>query len=144
MDDQLIPLTDFEELSDATAGHDILRYVSIPGFLGQEKNAILYFIGRNLARQINITKNEDLFYLFEKFRWGTLDLVKDRRRTLTFHLMSDDVAKRLLSPLKTDYRLEAGFIAEAIEKIYGRKCECTETINERLYRVQFKVTFTHD
>src|SRR5699024_8388913 len=111
MEEKLIPLAHFAELPIETAGHDVLRYVSLPDFLGLEKDAILYFLGRNLARQINIEKIEDLYYLFETFRWGSLDLLKDRRRTLTFHLMSDDVAARMISPFETDYRLEAGFLA---------------------------------
>jgi len=142
MEEKLIPLSHFDELPESTVGHDVLRYVSMPSFLGQEKDSILYFIGRNLARQINIEKLEDLYFLFDKFRWGSLELVKDRRRTLTFHLMSDDVAARMVSPFQVDYRIEAGFIAEAIETITQRSCECIESINERLYRVQFKVTYT--
>lgn len=144
MDEKLIPLSHFDNLPEPTAGHDVLRYISMPDFLGQEKETILYFIGRNLARKINIETIDDLYYLFDKFRWGTLELVKDRRRTLTFHLMSDDVATRLMSPFQIDYRLESGFIAEAIEKITQRTCECTDSVNERLYRAQFKVTFTDD
>jgi len=142
MDEKLIPLAHFEELPEFTVGHDVLRYISMPNFLGNEKDSILYFIGRNLARQIEINTLDDLYYLFNKFRWGNLEMVKDRRRTLTFHLMSDDVAQRILSPFDVDFRLESGFLAEAIEKITNRPCESTETVHERLYRVQFKVTFT--
>jgi len=144
MDEKLIPLSLFEQLPKSTAGHDVLRYVSMPSFLGEEKDSILYFIGRKLARKIEIESLEDLYFLFETFHWGKLELVKDRRRTLTFHLMSDEVAERMISPFTIDYRLEAGFIAEAIEKITERTCECNESVNNRLYRVQFKVTFTDD
>lgn len=144
MDEQLISLSQFDQLPDDTAGHDVLRYVSIPNLLGDEKETVLYFIGRSLARQLNINKNEDLHYLFNKFRWGNLELIKEKKQTMTFHLMSDDVASRMMSPFEIDYRLEAGFLAEAIEKITERTCECTESISNRLYRVRFKVTFTDD
>lgn len=142
MDEKLIPLSQFDQLPDATVGHDVLRYVSIPNFLGAEKDTILYFIGRKLARQIEIKTLDDLYYLFKKFRWGSLELIKDRRKSIIFHLMSDDVAERILSPFPIDFRLESGFIAEAIEKITKRSCETNESVNERLYRVEFKVTFT--
>lgn len=144
MNDKLIPLSHFKELPKGSAGFDVLRYVSMPNFLGDEKDTILYFIGRHLSRQITIEKMEDIYYLFDTFRWGSLELVKDRRRTLTFHLMSDDLAQRMESPFEIDYRLEAGFLAESIETITERACECTETINKRLYRVQFKIVFTDD
>jgi len=142
MAEKLIPLSHFDQLPDHTVGHDVLRYVSMSQVFGEEKDSILYFIGRNLARRIAIETLDDLYYLFNKFRWGNLELIKDRRKTLTFHLMSDDVAERILSPFSVDFRLESGFLAEAIEKITRRPCECTETVNERLYRVQFKITFT--
>ena len=50
MDEKLIPLSLFEQLPESTVGHDVLRYVSMPSFLGEEKDSILYFIGRKLAR----------------------------------------------------------------------------------------------
>ena len=142
MDEKLIPLSQFDQLPKDTVGHDVLRYISMPHLLGTEKNTILYFIGRNLARQIDIQTLDDLYYLFNKFRWGSLELIKDRRKSITFHLMSDDVAERIISPFPIDFRLESGFIAEAIEKITKRSCETFESVNERLYRVEFKVTFT--
>lgn len=142
MDEKLIPLSHFDQLPENTVGHDVLRYITMPNFLGSEKDTILYFIGRNLARQIDIQTLDDLYYLFNKFRWGSLELIKDRRKSITFHLMSDDVAERIISPFPIDFRLESGFIAEAIEKITKRSCETFESVNERLYRVEFKVTFT--
>lgn len=144
MDEKLIPLSLFEKLPKATAGHDVLRYISMPKFLGDEKDTILYFIGRQLARQIEIESLDDLNYLFQTLQWGQLELVKDRRRSLLFHLMSDELVERMMSPIEVDFRLEAGFIAEAIEKITQRSCECNEAVNQRLYRVEFKVVYTDD
>lgn len=142
MDEKLIPLSHIDQLPDGAVGHDVLRYISMPHVLGPEKDTILYFIGRNLARQIDIKSLDDVYYLFKKFRWGTLELVKDRRKSLTFHLMSDDVAERIMSPFPVEFRLEAGFLSEALEKITARRCETNESVNERLYRVEFKVMFT--
>lgn len=142
MDEKLIPLSLFEKLPKATAGHDVLRYISMPKILGDEKDTILYFIGRQLARQIEIESLDDLNYLFQTLQWGQLELVKDRRRSLLFHLMSDELVERMMSPIEVDFRLEAGFIAEAIEKITQRSCECNEAVNQRLYRVEFKVVYT--
>ncbi len=144
MDEKLIPLSLFEKLPKATAGHDVLRYISMPKILGDEKDTILYFIGRQLARQIEIESLDDLNYLFQTLQWGQLELVKDRRRSLLFHLMSDELVERMMSPIEVDFRLEAGFIAEAIEKITQRSCECNEAVNQRLYRVEFKVVYTDD
>lgn len=138
----MISLAAIDEFSSETIGQDILRYVSFPQFLGHEKDTLLYFIGRNLARNIHIEKIDDIIYIFKKFQWGNLELIKDKKNNITFHLMADEIVHRLKSPLETDFKLEAGFIAEAIQTINARACECTDTLNEKLYRVSFKVFYT--
>lgn len=142
MENNLLPISTLDELPQSTAGHDILRYIGLPNLFGHEKDTLLYFVGRNLARGIDVNTLDDLIFLFQKFQWGNLELVKDKRNQLVFHLMADEVAQRIMAPITVDFRLESGFIAEAIEKITERPCECSETVNERLYRAQFKVVFT--
>lgn len=142
MSSEQISLSMLNEFDSQTIGQDIIRYVSLPSFLGQEKDILLYFIGRTLARKIHTETLDDIIYIFSKFRWGQLELVKDKKNQLIFHLMSDEVVKRIEAPVETEFRLEAGFIAEAIQNLTNRPAECSETINERLYRVQFKVVFT--
>lgn len=142
MENKQISLDTLDKFQSETIGQDILRYVTLPQFLGHEKDTLLYFIGRNLARDIHIKSIEDLVYVFQKLRWGNLELIKEKKGYLTFHLMSDDIVHRLKYPVETDFRLESGFLAETLQKITERPCECTETVSERLYRVQFKVFFT--
>src|SRR5690625_4495584 len=142
MDEQLISLSSLDKLPESTLGHDVLRYVTLPHVLGDEKDVILYFIGRNLSRKLHIEVLDDIIYVFRKFKWGQLELIKEKKKQLLFHLMSDEIVSRLQSPFETDFRLEAGFIAESITKITERPAECIETVNERLYRIEFKVVFT--
>lgn len=141
MDNNTISLTTLEEFSSATVGQDVLRYICLPEFLGGEKDNLLYFIGKNLARNIELTSLDDLYYVFDKLKWGKLELVKDKRNSMTFHLMSDEIVQRLQSSITTDFRLEAGFLAEAILKITNRTCEVTETVHEKIYRIDYKVFF---
>src|SRR5690625_3807753 len=142
MGNQLISLSTLNEFDPETIGQDVIRYVSLPSFLGHEKDTLLYFIGRTLARKIQIETLEDIVYLFAKFRWGNLELIKDKKNQMIIHLMADEVVKRLQSPIETDFRLEAGFLAEAIQTITDRPSESIETINERLYREHIRVMFT--
>src|SRR5699024_4671084 len=142
MQKEELPLHVIEQLSSETISYDILKYVSLPNVFGAEKEAIMYYVGRDLARNIEMRSMDDLLYLFDKFRWGKLELIKQKKNEMTFHLMSDDIVHRLRSPLEVDFRLEAGFLAEAIQRLYERHSECTEKVNEKLYRVQFKVIFT--
>src|SRR5699024_2294328 len=112
MSDQLISLASLDELPDSTLGYDILRYVTMLEVLCEENDSILYFIGRNLSRKFEIKVLDDLIYLFLKLKWGKLELIKEKKKQVVFHLMSDEIVSRLLAPYDTDFRLEAGFIAE--------------------------------
>ncbi|SHG80208.1 YslB family protein [Ornithinibacillus halophilus] len=136
-----ISIQELENLHTAGAGYDILRYVSLPDLLGSEKETLLYFMGKNLARKFEIEAMGDLMYFFDKVGWGKLDLFKEKRKELIFHLLSDSVVKRIESPLETDFRMEAGFLAEAIHKLKGMECECIEEVNRKLRQVEFKVIF---
>jgi len=141
MDKKTIPLTVLDEFSPNTVGQDILRYVSLPDFLGSEKDTLLYYFGKNLARILEIDTIDDIYYVFHKLQWGHLELIKDKRNYMTFHLMADEVVQRLQSSITTDFRIESGFLAESIQKLTTRSCECTEKINEKLFRIEFRVFF---
>lgn len=137
----LITLSSIDKLPKETVGQDILRYIGLQDVLGKEKDTLLYFLGRQMARKFEINSLEDLNYLFYTLRWGKLELVKEKKKHLTFHLMSDDIVERMNTSLEIDFRLEAGFIAETISFLTDRPCECIENVNERLFRADFKVHY---
>src|SRR5690625_4080162 len=141
MDKKTIPLSVLDEFTPNTVGQDILRYVSLPDFLGTEKDTLLYYFGKNLGRLMEITTIDDIYYVFNKLQWGHLELIKDKRNHMIFHLMSDEVVHRIKSSITTDFRMESGFLAESIFKLTTRPCECTEKINEKLFRIEFKLFF---
>ncbi|RDW21634.1 DUF2507 domain-containing protein [Oceanobacillus chungangensis] len=131
-----------EQLHTEGAGYDVLRYISLPELLGPEAQTLLYFMGRNLARKFTISNLEDLITIYDKLGWGKLELVKEKKKELLFHLMSDSVVLRLQAPFTVEFRMEAGFLAEAIQIIYGIECECVEEINKRIHQVEFKIVYT--
>lgn len=141
MKHDLISLSTLDEFSSDTTGQDVLRYICLPEFLGMEKENLLYFIGKRLARNLDIKTLDDIFLVFNKLHWGKLELIKDKRNKMDFHMMADAIAQRIESSINIEFLLEAGFLAEAIGIITNRPCEVTETINEKLYRVDFKLNF---
>lgn len=136
------PIKILDELHTSGAGYDLLRYFSLPNFLGSEADTILYFMGRELAQKFTIESLEDIYLISKKLGWGKMELFKEKRSHLSFTLMADSLFHRLKAPLTLDFRLEAGFLAEAIEKIHEVECECFEKVNEKIYQVQFKVVYT--
>lgn len=131
-----------EHLHTAGAGYDVLRYLSLPELLGAESSTLLYFMGRKLARQFDLRTLADLYLTFEKMGWGQLEMMKEKRKELIFSLMSDAVVHRLKAPFPVDFRMEAGFLAEAIEMIYDAGTECVESVNTKIHQVQFTVVYT--
>ncbi len=142
MDQNNISLAMLEKFPEGTIGQDVLRYVGLPRLLGHENDTLLYFFGRELARQIQGETLEDLPYIFHKLQWGNLEIIKEKKNEYTFHLMADEIVERLKSPLATEFRIEAGFIAETLQHLFQRHCECVEKVHERLYRIDFTAYFT--
>ncbi|WP_080874200.1 YslB family protein [Oceanobacillus timonensis] len=136
---QKLDVNELEQLYSDGAGYDILRYIGLPELFGEEKETLLYFLGRNVARKFEFNSLEDVSSFFEKMGLGTLDLVKEKKNVKTFNLLSEAVVTRLKSNVETDFRLEAGIIAEALQQIEGVDCECLESIHRRLKQIEFTV-----
>lgn len=130
-----------DDLHTSGAGYDILRYVGLPSLLGTEADTILYFMGKELARKFEINSFEDIYIISEKMGWGRLELVKEKKHSITFCMMADAVVYRLKSPIEVEFRLECGFISEAVEMIKNVKCECSEKINQRIHQIEFQVVY---
>ncbi|RKQ37942.1 YslB family protein [Oceanobacillus halophilus] len=137
-----LTISQLSNLHTSGAGYDVLRYISLPELLGKESNTLLYFIGRDLARKFEVDSMETLCKTFKQMGWGELELVKEKRKELTFQLMADSVVLRLQAPFETEFRLESGFLAEAIQQLLGRECECTEDVIHKIHTVKFTVIFT--
>jgi len=137
-----LSMTLLDELHTSGAGYDVLRYISLPDLFGTEADTLLYFMGKDLARSLDINTIEDICLIAEKLGWGRLELVKEKKKGLTFQLMADAVFHRLQAKFDVDFRLEAGFLAEAIQQIYGRECECNDKINHKIHLVEFTVYYT--
>jgi predicted hydrocarbon binding protein len=137
-----LPITLLDDIQSSGAGYDLLRYICLPDVFGAEAEALLYFMGRSLARKFDIQSLGDIFYIFEKVGWGRLELFKEKRNEMEFHLMADAVVQRLAMPVDTEFRLEAGFLAEAIALLKGLECECVEDVRAKIHQVVFRVVFT--
>ncbi|HLR62639.1 MAG TPA: YslB family protein [Lentibacillus sp.] len=137
-----MPVTLLDQLHTTGAGYDVIRYIGLPDIFGQESPTLLYFMGKNLSRKLDIQTVSDVVYAFDKLGWGQLELVKEKKNELIFQLMADSVVYRLNAPLYTDFRLEAGFLSESIERIKERSCECKEELYEKIHQIEFTVVFT--
>lgn len=141
MDQKKITISDIQELPTDTIGHDILRYIGLKELFIDDSDPLTYYLGKRLARRFKFESIEDIALLFHMMNWGHLNLIKEKKNELHFHLMSDHLAQKLESKFPIDFRLESGFLSEAISLLTGRVTECTEEINQRLYRAELKILF---
>jgi len=131
-----------EDLQTSGSGFDVLRYIGLPELFGGETATLLYFMGRKLARHFTFNELDDIYNAFERLGWGKLELVKEKRKELVFSLMDDAIVRRLKTTLPIDFRLEAGFLAEAVNMAFDKSAECMDEINFKIHTVQLSVLYT--
>lgn len=103
-----------------------IRDVLLPLVLGTETNGILYWIGKDLARQYPVATTDELVALTHQLGLGTLTRVRQQRTATTWQLSGPVVSERMaLQKENTSFTLEAGFLAKQIEFQTNRVTEAT-------------------
>ncbi|MCA1021836.1 DUF2507 domain-containing protein [Halobacillus litoralis] len=121
------------------AGFDLMRYFTLPDFLGKDAPYLLYYMGKNIARQTSLETFDELFEFFQYMGWGELVKIKEKKNELTFHLKGHIIEKRLHQTLlDVDFRLECGFLSESIKQMTDDTYECFEEINKKDNVVEIK------
>lgn len=97
-------------------GQTLLRDILIPNLLGNENNEILYWAGKEIARQYPLSSIEETILFFERAGFGFLELQKRDNHTLIYRLSGTLVESRLNVVKDPSFNLEAGFLAEQIQQ----------------------------
>ncbi len=93
-----------------------MRDALIPNLLGQETNEILYWAGKELARQYPLNNQQDTVLFFKKAGFGTLTVDSHHKNKVIFRLSGSVVENRLAMVKQPSFNLEAGFLAEQIQQ----------------------------
>lgn len=114
-----------------------IRDVILPAILGKETDGILYWIGKDLAREFPVASIDDLILLTAQLGFGDLELIKDTPLQHTFKLSGPLVQERLtIDKEKTSFTLEAGFIAQELEFQLGTITEAeVDSIKHKEVRI---------
>ncbi|MGV2622404.1 YslB family protein [Halobacillus sp. ACCC02827] len=121
------------------AGFDLMRYYTLPDFLGKDAPYLLYYMGKNMARQTEMETFDELYEFFQYMGWGELVLIHDKKKEMLFHLKGHIIEKRLHQKLfPVDFRLECGFLSEMIQAIAGDTYECFEELDKKQNLVEIK------
>ncbi len=116
MSKNTIDITPLEDVSLNAFAYELLREELLPDLIGNDLDGILYWSGRNLARKYPLETIEEVIQFFEKAGWGTLSIIEHKRREMQFQLKGTLIAERQKQNRHSSYQLEAGFIAEQIQK----------------------------
>ena len=120
MSKNTIDTTSLEDVSLNAFAYELLREELLPDLIGNDLDGILYWSGRNLARKYPLETIEEVIQFFEKAGWGTLSIIEKQKR-------------------HSSYQLEAGFIAEQIQKQRNVVAESYEEKKKRSDSITFLV-----
>ncbi|WP_054750869.1 DUF2507 domain-containing protein [Lacticaseibacillus thailandensis] len=105
------------------AGEILLRDLMLPELLGERAEGILYFAGRSLAAHLNVPEDQ-IASTFAAMGFGELSPEKIKNKVRTYTLGGPVVNQRLhLRGNATDFRLEAGFLAQLVQQALGHTVE---------------------
>ncbi|MCF6408705.1 YslB family protein [Pseudalkalibacillus salsuginis] len=120
-------------------GYELMRDVLLPELLGKEDHSLLYWAGRTLARKYPMDTSEELIQFFAAANFGELRLKEETSKTITFELTSDRISDLLRKRRHEGFQLEAGFLAEQIQR---KKERITESFEEIKRGKEDKIIFT--
>ncbi|MFD3445387.1 YslB family protein [Microbacteriaceae bacterium 4G12] len=119
--------------------YELLREQLIPDLIGKERNRILYWAGKNLARNYPLESFEEVISFFIDAGWGELTIIEQKRREMQLQLVGSLITERYRSKRHSTYQLEAGFIAQQIQQQRGVITETYEEQKKRSDKVLFTV-----
>lgn len=126
----------YDELLNSPQGliNGTLRDVIIPSILGKETDEMLYWIGKDLARQYPVASPNELVTLTHQLGLGDLSLQKKTNTSQVWRLGGPIVGGRIKKDdEETSFGLECGFLAEEIEFQLGTVVEAKISDRRREY-----------
>lgn len=131
---------DLEKFNETTSlfGYELIRDVLIPNLLGAETHEILYWAGKELARQYPLANRQDIVRFFDKAGFGLIELNKEQHNKQVYTL-SGKVVQARLEHAQPSFNLEAGFLAEQIQTLDSLYTEALTEVNMKTKVVTFTV-----
>ncbi|KMM37474.1 YslB family protein [Guptibacillus hwajinpoensis] len=115
------------EVETTAFGYEFLREILLPELLGNEQPAVLYWTGKEMARQYPLSSKEEIIEFFTKASWGTLLVQQEKKNEIIFLLQSQLITERKNTTRMPCYQLEAGFISEQYQNMLNCMTEAYET-----------------
>ena len=136
---------ELEEASQMTlqsnlAGVLLLRDQLLPNLLREEQASILYWAGKELARQSPIDTYEEIIHFFNQVQFGSLALLKETKNKAVFSLDGEIIIQRIQAK-SPSFSLEAGFLAQQLQYQRNTYCEATFEVDLKKKAIILTVAF---
>lgn len=119
-----------------TFGYEIVRDYLLSSILGKHEEDVLYWAGKELARKFPLFSMAEAASFFSEAGWGILTLEEEAKDEACYILTNDPDRLNLDARC---FRLEAGFLAEQMQKNLGFLTECYDVKDPKLNHVMFKL-----
>jgi len=131
---------DLEKFNDRPSlfGYELIRDILIPNLLGADTHEILYWAGKELARQYPLKNRQDIILFFDKAGFGLIKLSKDQHNKQIYTL-SGEIVQARLEHVQSSFNLEAGFLAEQIQMQDSLYTEALTEVNKKTKIITFIV-----
>jgi len=117
-------------------GYEIIRDQVLSSVLGKHEKEILYWAGKEVARKYPLFTLDEIGSFFQQAGWGDISLEKESKESYTYVLTGDD---ELLKFEQRCFRLEAGFLAQQVQKLNGYLTECHDEVKAKKGQVVFTI-----
>ncbi|BAH42659.1 YslB family protein [Brevibacillus brevis] len=105
-----------ERMNMPYLGYHLLRETLTSTLLGDSENHILYWIGKNMGRQIPIQSATGPIMPFIRLGLGQLDVLEENEQTIVYSLNHSIFSYQSIERLGCSLSFEAGIIAGMIEQ----------------------------
>ncbi|MCA1318703.1 YslB family protein [Bacillus tianshenii] len=122
-------------------GYELIRDMLLPDLLGKDHAQIIYWSGKQLARRFTIASQEEIAQFFKEAGWGELELIEQKKNEIKYLLSGEMVKRRLELNKDAIFQLEAGFLAEQVQR---QKNKTAEAIEEQKKRNEIYITVQWD
>ncbi|EHN59820.1 YslB family protein [Oenococcus kitaharae] len=116
----------------------LLRDGILNDILSDDANDILYYAGKEVARQFYTKTLNGIQEFFNAAGWGTIEISSQKEDKETWLLSGEVVKIRHLATEDPAFFLEAGFLAQEIQQQTHRSTECSYQTDDKT-RVIFTV-----
>lgn len=118
----------------------LLRDRLLPNLFRDDEGDILYWAGKELARDYTLTSIDELSELMRQLSFGKLTLKEEKKKSYTFLLHGEIVHERMKANSDADFSLETGFIAQAVQTLSDHYTEGFFSLNikERTVSIQLE------